>query len=93
MPQVKVVIPPILADKTNGKMEHIVFASTLGNAIEELIRKYGDNFKSLILDESGKPSRILNFLINGKNAKFLSDMETQLNDGDEISIFYNIGGG
>ena len=44
------------------------------------------------LDE-GLAKGYLNILINGRNARFLDQMETRLNDGDVVAFLPPVGGG
>ncbi len=44
-------------------------------------------------DVEANTLRLINIYINGKNAKFSSGLETQLNDGDEIYILPAVAGG
>jgi len=45
------------------------------------------------LNDDGTPRSLINIYINGKNAKFSSGLETQLNDGDEVYILPAVAGG
>ncbi|MGQ9468591.1 MAG: MoaD family protein [Nitrososphaerales archaeon] len=93
MADVKVIMPSIIASATGGEREVRVSAYNLGEVVKELIKKYGEDFRDRILDEEGKPRRLLNFFINGKNARFLKEFETPLKDGDEIFILPTVSGG
>ncbi len=53
----------------------------------------GDDFKRRVLNDDGTPRSLINIYINGKNAKFSSGLETQLNDGDEVYILPAVAGG
>jgi len=92
MVKVKVTLFGALA-KTAGEKSVEIEASRLKDAVDELIERYGERFKSKIYDEKGKVRRFVNIYINGKDIRFLNHMETQLNDGDNISIIPAVGGG
>jgi len=51
------------------------------------------SFKDRILNSSGKPRRLLNFFVNGKNTRFLKNLETSLKDDAEFSILPIVSGG
>lgn len=93
MAKVKVVFPSMMIGVTAGEKEVEVTALTLGEVLDKLVTKYGDTFKDRILDSSGKPRRLLNFFVNGKNARFLKNLETPLKGDDEISILPIVSGG
>jgi molybdopterin synthase sulfur carrier subunit len=82
-----------LTGVTHGEKQVDVIASTLGDALDKLANRYGHEFSERILDPTGKPKRFINFYINGKNAHFLKLLDTQLNDGDEITILPSVSGG
>ena len=90
---VKVVFPSIIAKHTNGDREVTLSASTLNEALDELVTRYGDSFKKRIFDSTGKPKHFLNFYVNGKNIRFINNLNTIINDSDELTILPSVGGG
>jgi len=92
MVKVKVTLFGALA-KTAGEKAVEIEASTLKDAIDRLIERYGEKFEDKIYDEKGKVRRFVNIYVNGKDIRFLNSLETQLNDGDNISIIPAVGGG
>ena len=90
---VKIIFSSIIAKATQGEREVILTASTLRDALNQLVTRYGDPFKKRILDESGNPKRFLNFYVNGKNAHFLKYLDTSLNEKDEVSVLPSVTGG
>ena len=90
MVRVRVTLFGALA-KIAGEKNLEAEASTLRDAVDELILKYGERFKSKLYDEKGKIRRFINIYINGKDIHFLNHLETRLNDGDEISIIPAVG--
>lgn len=90
---VKVVLPSIIAKATNGRREIHVKASTFNEALNQLVKRYGDAFKERIFDSSGKLNRFLNFYVNGKNVRFINYTNTPLKDTDELTILPSTSGG
>jgi MoaD family protein len=90
---VKVIFPSVLRSATNGVKETELTASTLGEVIAKLEDEFGDAFSQRFLDANGNPTRLLNIFVNGKNARFLDYLDTELRDNDEITILPAIGGG
>jgi len=91
--RVKVIFPSMLMGITCSEREVEIHASTLGEALGKLAEKYGDGFRTRILDSTGRPKRLVNLYVNGKNVRFLKLLETPLEDGDEISILPSVSGG
>ncbi len=89
----KVVFPSVITSVTAGEKKTEVSASTLREVVDKLVVKYGDAFRERIFDPSGKLKRLLNFYVNGKNVRFLKQLETPLNDNDEVSILPTVSGG
>ncbi|MGQ9514947.1 MAG: MoaD family protein [Thermoproteota archaeon] len=93
MSRVNVVFSSTLTNVTNGERNVDVQAATLGEALDKLAERYGNKFKEKILDPNGKPKRLLNIYINGRNILFLDLLKTPLKDGDEITILPSVSGG
>ena len=93
MGQVKVFLSSVLANVTRGEKSVEVSASTLSGALNVLVEIYGDAFKEKIFDSTGKPRRLLNFYVNGRNVLHVRGLETELADGDEVSITPTVSGG
>jgi MoaD family protein len=90
---VKIVFSSVIASATQGEREVTLTASTLREALNQLVTRYGDPFKERILDASGNPKRFLNFYVNGKNARFLKYLDTPLSEKDEVSVLPSVTGG
>lgn len=89
---VRILFPsPIM--KVTGERETEVSAGTLGEVLDILIEKYGEPFREIVFEESGKINRYLNFYIKGRTVPRPSNMDTRLRDGDEVAILIIIGGG
>ena len=90
---VKVVFPSVMKRVTNREREVTVSASTLIEALNQLVKRYGDTFKDTIFDSSGTPKRFLNFYVNGKNIRFINNLNTPLSETDELIILPSATGG
>ncbi|MDY6861416.1 MAG: MoaD/ThiS family protein [Thermodesulfobacteriota bacterium] len=68
---------------------------TLKEMLNKLSRKYGDNFRKLIFDETTDQIKDhYNILVNGRQYQHLPEqLDTRLNDGDIVSLFPPAGGG
>ena len=88
---VKVRIPGPLRRLTKGKDEVELEAKT----IRELLDKLEESFPGMKerLTEEGKIRPSVNIFVNGEDIRYLKQEETELKDGDEVSIIPAIAGG
>jgi len=89
---VKVRIPTPLQKLTNQKGLVEVEASSITDLIEKLEQSF-PGIKERICDEGGKVRRFVNLYLNEEDIRFLSQEETSIKDGDEVSIVPAIAGG
>lgn len=73
------------AEVENGK--------TVVELLELLEERYGQAFKDYIRDRRGKFRGNLQYLVNGKNVRFLQGFETVLEEDDTLAIIPPVGGG
>ncbi len=89
---IKVRIPTPLRTLTDGLDEVEVEGSTVKEVIENLESNH-NGIKERICDENGEIRRFINFYVNEEDIRFLSNQETEVKDGDQISIVPAIAGG
>ncbi len=89
---ITVRVPTPLRRLTDGQGEIEVNASTVREAIEKLEEMY-PGFKERILDDKGEVRRFVNLYLNDEDIRFLKGTETELKDGDVLSIVPAIAGG
>lgn len=87
--------------KTIGVLEEVIKAQEfsfvedeirLGRLFQYLADRYGPMVTEHLLPE-GKFSSHYAILVNGKNSKQIKDMETELKDGDRVTILTLVTGG
>ncbi|MBI4686946.1 MAG: MoaD/ThiS family protein [Nitrospirae bacterium] len=88
---VKVRIPVPLQRITHGKEEVEGSADTIIGLISDLDNKYPGLGERI--SEGGKIRRFVNVYLNEQDIRFLKGEETQIKDGDEVSIVPAIAGG
>jgi len=76
-----------------GRKELETEASSLKEVLDALTAQYGDKFKTKVFDTDGNPKRQIKIYVNGKDMRFLNELETPLNDGDEVLILPAVTGG
>ncbi|ADC90010.1 MoaD family protein [Thermocrinis albus DSM 14484] len=89
---VTVRIPTPLRRITNGQGEVQVSANSIKEAIEKLEELY-PGIKERLLDEKGELRRFVNLYLNDEDIRFLKGLDTELKDGDVLSIVPAIAGG
>jgi MoaD family protein len=88
---VTVRIPAQLRALTNGEGETEVEATTVGEALEALFDRY-EGLRDRIT-ENGELRRFVNVYAGGEDIRFGEGLETQLSDGDEVTILPAVAGG
>ncbi len=88
----KVRIPTPLRKLTNNEEVVEIEAITIGDAIQELQSRF-PGIKERLVDDKGEVRRFVNVYVNEEDIRFLSNQQTPLKDGDEISIIPAIAGG
>jgi molybdopterin synthase sulfur carrier subunit len=92
MSNVTVKIPSPLRPITAGQSEVKMEGATVG----EILRKMDSQFQGFgerILDEGKAVKRFINVFVNEDNIRDKKELETELKNGDTISILPSIAGG
>jgi adenylyltransferase/sulfurtransferase len=89
---VKVILPTPLRAYA-GKQERVdLDARTVGEALNTLTTRYEELRKHLFSDD-GKLRSFVNVYLNDEDIRYLQKENTQVHDGDTISIVPSIAGG
>ena len=89
---VTVKIPTQLRSVTDGEAETAVAeASTVGEVLDGLYDRY-DGLRDRIAEDGGL-RRFVNVYVGGEDIRFLDGLETEVNDGDEVTILPAVAGG
>lgn len=88
---VKVKIPVPLQRLTGGKEEVEGEAGTIMSLINSLDSAYPGLAERI--SENGKLRRFVNIYVNEEDVRFMKNEETEVKDGDEVSIIPAIAGG
>lgn len=89
---VSVRIPTPLRKLSADRDELQIEASSVSGLIEEL-EKECPGMKDRLCDESGNVRRFINLYVNNEDIRFLDGPDTELKDGDAVSIIPAIAGG
>jgi molybdopterin synthase sulfur carrier subunit len=88
---VKVRIPTPLQKITNGNEEVEGEPGTIIDLVQNLDKKFPGIAERI--SEGGKIRRFVNIYLNDEDIRFLKNEETEVKDGDEVSIVPAIAGG
>jgi len=89
---VTVRIPTPLRKLTAGADEVSIEATNIGDMIDKLEASHA-GLKERLCDEKGEIRRFVNVYLNDEDVRFLKGRDTELKDGDEVSIVPAIAGG
>jgi len=92
MGKVKVKFYGVLKEATHEK-EVEAEALTIKNLLETLAAKYGNSFKEKIYDGDCAIRRFINIYVNGRDIRFINNINTALRNGDEVAIIPAVSGG
>ncbi len=85
-------IPAPLRKFTGGAAEVTATGETVSDVIEDLERKHG-GFKATLCGKDGKVKPFVNIYVNDEDIRFLQNLATPVNDGDELFIVPALAGG
>jgi molybdopterin converting factor small subunit len=89
---VQVLIPTPLRKFTNDEETVTVSPGSITEVVDDLEQQF-PGIKARITDESGELRRFVNIYVNEEDIRFQSGKDTQVVDGDAISIVPAIAGG
>ncbi|MBI5682902.1 MAG: MoaD/ThiS family protein [Deltaproteobacteria bacterium] len=89
---IKVRIPTPLRKLTNGKDEVEGAGKDVRELINDIERQY-PGLKERICEDDGRIRRFVNIYVNDEDIRFKNSTDTELKDGDEVSIIPAIAGG
>jgi molybdopterin synthase sulfur carrier subunit len=88
---VTVKIPTQLRAATGGEAEVQVEGSNVGEALDAVFAAYGDLRERITQD--GTLRRFVNVYVSGEDIRFQQGLETEINEGDEVTILPAVAGG
>jgi molybdopterin synthase sulfur carrier subunit len=88
---VKVMIPTPLRQYTGGKDAVESNGATVNEVLQNLGKQYGGITERML--DAGKIRRFVNVYVNDEDIRYLSNLETPVKDGDEVSIIPAVAGG
>ncbi|MGH9117989.1 MAG: ubiquitin-like small modifier protein 1 [Acidimicrobiales bacterium] len=89
---VRVRIPTTLRPLTSGESEVKVDGATLGEVLSNLDAAH-PGFRAKILDNDGSLRRFVNVFVADDDVRYLKGLDTQVPDGETVSIIPAVAGG
>jgi molybdopterin converting factor small subunit len=91
---VSVSIPTILRTHTGGEKRVTATGGTLNDVISDLESNYS-GISERLLDPSspGKLQRFVNIYVNDEDVRFSGGLDTEISDGDSVTILPAVAGG
>ena len=88
---VTVKIPTQLRGVTEGESEIEVDGGTVGEALDAVFEQHAE-LRDRITEDGGL-RRFVNVYVSGEDIRFQDGLETELSDGDEVTILPAVAGG
>jgi molybdopterin converting factor small subunit len=88
----KVRIPPVLRTQVNGQKEVEASGSTVGEVVNDLVRRYPQMGDQLLADDGGL-HRFVNVYLNGQDVRYMQLLETPVSERDALIILPAMAGG
>jgi len=89
---VTVKLPTQLRDAAGGATSVAVEGGTVGEALNGLYEEHAE-LRERIADGDGSLRRFVNVYLKGEDIRFLEGLETEVADGDEVTILPAVAGG
>ena len=88
---VTVKIPTQLRAATGGQAEVEVSGGTVGEALDAVFDAHSELRERIT--EDGTLRRFVNVYVSGEDIRFQQGLDTQVNEGDEVTILPAVAGG
>jgi MoaD family protein len=89
---VEVKLPTVLRAHADGQASVSVDGATIGEVFNALIERY-PGLRANLLDEAGGLHKFVNVYVNDEDIRYLEQLDTKVEAGNEISILPAVAGG
>ena len=89
---VTVLIPTPLRKLTNEQETVLTVTGTINTVVQDLDRQF-PGFAGRLTDDTGNLRKFVNLYLNEEDIRFLNGRDSEVKDGDTISIVPAIAGG
>lgn len=92
IPKISVKIPTILQRVVNNAEYCLIEGTTVKEVLENLIKMF-PALRQRLYDETGEIRKFINIYLNDEDIRFLDNLDTKLQQYDELNIVPAIAGG
>ncbi|MGH9091891.1 MAG: ubiquitin-like small modifier protein 1 [Acidimicrobiales bacterium] len=89
---VDVRLPTVLRPQADGRSTVVADGATIGDVLRDLVARY-PGIAGQVLNEDGSLHRFVNVYVNDDDVRYLSQLNTPVASGDEVSILPAVAGG
>ncbi|MDP9298565.1 MAG: MoaD family protein [Actinomycetota bacterium] len=89
---VTVKLPTILRKHADGEARVNADGGTLSDVLHDLEAKYPGITRNVLADDGGL-HRFINVYVNDEDVRYLGSLETEIKEGDTVSILPAVAGG
>ncbi len=89
---VDVRLPTVLRSQAGGRSTLPVEGSTIGEVLHALVSEH-PGMQGQVFNDDGTLHRFVNIYVNDEDVRYLSQLDTPVKDGDEVSILPAVAGG
>ena len=89
---VQVKLPTILRKHAGGEPKVSAEGGTLREVLDDLEARYPGVMKNVLADDGGL-HRFINVYLNDEDVRYLGSLETEISEGDTVSILPAVAGG
>ena len=88
----RVKLPTILRSHAGGERAVDAEGATLRELLEDLETRY-PGITEMVLTDDGALHRFVNVYVNDEDVRYLGSLETEISEGDTVSILPAVAGG
>ena len=89
---VKVLVTSVIQKVVDNQRAFTSEGRTIGELITNIDSRY-PGFREQLADDKGELHRFVNIYLNDEDIRYLKGADTELTDGDEVSILPALAGG
>jgi molybdopterin synthase sulfur carrier subunit len=89
---VQVHVTSVIRNAVDGQRQVAADGASVRAVIDDIEGRY-PGFRATVMDESGQLHRFVNIYLNDEDIRYLKGADTELKDGDEVSILPALAGG
>jgi MoaD family protein len=89
---VEIRLPTLLRSQADGQSTVSMDGATIGEVLRGLVSKY-PGMSGQVLNEDGSLHKFVNVYVNDDDVRYLEQLDTPVNAGDEITILPAVAGG